>query len=159
MVSYHHHPLSFPMSFDSLRKVNISLCKSPHFARIFLCFFSHKTTIDFSLDFGTQFPSLSRSPISNQKSNSFCRSPYSDKKSSFLAESHFFLGARTSGEQCVVKASPPSSTCSSSLSPRRSLLKTSPSPRQLSKPELTNISSTFLGYRVLTLTYGVSQKK
>ena len=29
--------------------------------------FFHKTSIDFSLDFGTQFPSLSRSPSSKQK--------------------------------------------------------------------------------------------
>ena len=130
--------------------------------------FFHKNSIDFSLDFGTQFPSLSRSPNSNQKSTpifffslyfwlkvyltlsagalilterhyTFCKEP------TILAESHFFLGARTSGEQCVVKALPPSSTCSSSPSRKRSLLKTSPSPRQLSKPDLTNISSTFFG--------------
>ena len=167
------------MSFDSLRKVNISSCKSTHFARNLFLF--HKTSIDFSLDFGPQFPSLSRSPNSKQKSTpifffslyfwpkvyltlsaealilteshyTFCKEP------SFLVESHFFLGARTSGEQFVVKALPPSSTCSSSPSPRRSLLKTSPSLLQLSKPDLTNISSTFLGYRVLSLTYRVSQK-
>ena len=163
---YLYHPLSFLMSFDSLRKVNISSCKSTHFARNLFLF--HKTSIDISLDFGTQFPSLSRSPNSKQKSTptvffslyfwlkvyltlstgalilterhyTFCKEP------TILAESHFFPGARTSGEQCAVKALPPSSTCSSSLSPRQSLLKTSPSPRQLSKPDLTNISSIFFG--------------
>ena len=103
--------------------------------------------------------------LAESLSYSLCSSPYSDRKALYLlkgtklpSRKSLFLGARTSGEQCVVKALPPSSTCSLSLSPRRSLLKTSPSLRQLSKPDLTNISSTFLGYRVLTLTYRVSQK-
>ena len=125
------------------------IAKSGDLDRCYRCLTDSLTTLK---DRATQLLIKYKSGALVTQSNSFCRSPYSDKKSSFLAESHFFLGARTSGEQCVVKASPPSSTCSSSPSPRRSLLKTSPSPRQLSKPELTNISSTFLGYRVLTLT-------
>ena len=84
---------------------------STHFARNLFLF--HKTFIDFSLDFGTQFPSLSRSPNSKQKSTpifffslyfwlkvyltlsagalilterhyTFCKEP------TILAESHFF---------------------------------------------------------------------
>ena len=113
MVSYIytiHYP--FPWALIPCAK-SIFLDVKVHILPEIYCGFFHKTSIDFSLDFGTQFPSLSRGPSSNQKSTpifskvyifwpkvyltlsagalilterhyTFCKEP------SFLAESHFF---------------------------------------------------------------------